>query len=421
MPAPKLNSLLSGATIAGVLGQYFFGFIIEGTGDFLGKNGRVIEFVMEEKIGGDVPIFSLTFKTLDSSIISKLNEGARISCWFGKDINQNKYAEMQIQKFNHSVMDSFYTLVNIKGLIFNGINYLRDNEQKSYPKKTSIEVMKEVASKYFQVTVETSETANDAMNWFRPNHSPHRFLNDVWKRSYLNDNNALIYAIEMSGKFLITDINKISQQKTKWYLKQFKDGDKVPLNTAAYEPDYTIVSDFGLLNNMVTNTKITPIHSSTDGAAKKVSTPKISPVMVSGGLNISGNSPTKTEIERTVDTDNFHDNYSKSRLVNIPKVAMLNSLEVEIHILGRWQDYELLDLIHFTPWRPTKDPNNSEMNSLGGLYAITNITRFFANNRAAIKITISKDGINGQTGSLFGDTPDYLSSLLSPITELLPF
>lgn len=386
--------------MVGVEGQFFISITIEGVGDFLGEGGAIIEFAMEEKVGGDVPAFTLKFKTTDATVISKFNEGAQVQVVFGKSMTDYKYAQMQVQKFDHNVDNSEFITINVKGIIQNGIHYLKDNAQKSYRDYLSSEVLEEVAKPYFEVVKWQAGAPQDTMTWVRPNHTPHRFLQDVWKRSYMGDDNALVYAIEMSGKFLITDIKMIAAQPLKWFLVMYGTDITLP-NTAAYDPNYEIASDFGLLNNMVTNTKKTPIHSMNDGQAKEVVTPAITPVLINGPLNKMKDAPIKTEFQQSIDTDNFHDNYSKARLVTVPQTAMLNSLELNITIENKWQDYLLLDLIHFTPWKPKASAMIAEMQSIGGIYSITRISRFYANNRAGIKITISRDGMNNMSGSWF--------------------
>ena len=373
---------------------------IEGVGDFLGKAGTIKHFVMEEKVGGDVPAFEFAFSTANASVIQQLNEGANVQIVYGKDMLNYKYAQMQVQKFNHHVDDSEFVHVNVKGIIMNGINYLKENEQKSFPKKKSIDVLKETAGKYFEVVDWMSEQPDDEMTWLRPNFTPYKFIQDTWKRSYINDDNAMVIAVEMSGKFLLTDIKMIAQQPTKWWLKQYPLDEVRPM-TAAFNPNYEISSDFGLLNNMITNTKVTPIHSSNDEQSKEVETPSISPLLVAGNINRMKDAPKKTEFEKTIDTDNFHDNYSKARLVNVSKTAMVNSLELNITIENKWQDYLLLDKIHFTPFSSNQKMQVSQMGSVGGEYVITRISRFFADQRAVIMITISRDGMNNMSGGWF--------------------
>jgi len=408
-----VNAFMGNAAIAGVDGQFFFAFQIEGVGDFLGEAGAITNFVMEEKIGGDLPAFTLTFKTTDFSVINRINEGADVSVVFGKSWrsyvsnfvagtvrgNDYKSADMVVQKFTHRITDSEFMVVEVLGLIKNGPEFLRDNEQKAWKKKNSVSVIKEVAEKYFKVDVWTSAEPQDEMNWLRPNTSPSKFIFDTWKRSYMSDNNALVYGIEMNGVFTITDIQMIMDQDggmPKWFIRE-KGVEEKSLNTVDYNPNIKILSDFGLINNMVTHKKVTPLHSMKDGAAKKVETPPLTPMIVGGPLNMMTDQPVKHEYQKLIDTDNFHDNYSKARLISVPRATMMNSLEIEIYIENQWQDYRLFDLIHFQPFRLGK----KKMEEISGIYCITKISRFYGGNRAGIKIVISRDGMNNMQGNLW--------------------
>lgn len=393
--------------LVGVEGQFVFGFKIEGLGNFLGESGTITSFVMEEKIGGDVPAFELKFKTQDASVIKNLNEGAEMYVLFGQSLfGKYKTAEMTIQKFSNEVsQDSEYIHIQISGLLKNGVEYLRENKQEAYKNKSSLHVLKDIASRYFTVFDDmlSVDDTKDAMNWMRPNRPPSRFLDDVWKRSYISDDNALVYGIEMTGTFVITDIVGIMNQSgtiPPWRLEPYGVKDIRPFS-ASYNPSIQVNSEFGLMNNMTTNKKVTPIHSITDGAAKKVETPQLKPALVSGPLNIMKDAPIKYEVQLPIDTTNVSKNYSKSRLITLPKNAMINSVEIDVEIENKWMDYLLFDLVDFVPYAANVDMLSGTLNStLGGTYTITKISRYFANNRAVIKLTLSRDGMNGMTGEL---------------------
>jgi len=405
-----------GRAIVGVEGQYFFAFEIEGLGDFLGDGGHITEFVMEEKIGGDVPAFKLVFKTLDSTILKRLNEGAKVICTFGKSTIENKVAKMTVQKFSYKLDKADFLEITIMGLLKNGVEYLRHPEQASFKDKTSVDVIASVAQKYFNVWNETTRGSDDKMTWIRPNQSSAKFIDDVWKRSYVSDDNILVFGLEMDGWFRITDLKAIMKQPVKWGLQINSPGEYLeksammaassgyiisPGNIVPYNPNIEMTSDFGLLNNTVIHKKTSPIHNITEGANSQVQTPDLKPHF-SSNLNIMKDAPNKFEFQITANALNVHKNYSKSRLVNFPNQALVNSVELNITLDQIWQNYFLFDLIYFNPWRP-KPPAlyATEIDTLGGLYMISRISRFFANNRAVIKITITRDGLNGMEGDLF--------------------
>ena len=95
------------------------------------------------------------------------------------------------------------------------------------------------------------------------------------------------------------------------------------------------------------------------------------------------------------------------------RTSLQNSVELDVIIENKWVEYELLRLIEFIPYRPTL-PNlyEAESETLGGTYVITRISRFFANNRAGIKLTISRDGITGATGE------GLVDSVISPFADV---
>ena len=387
-----------GFASAGVLGQYFFDFEIDGAGDFLGDSGQIHQFIMEERIGGDVPVFELTFSTTDSSILTKINEGSIIQCRFGRDVSDLQYSEMVIQSFNHHVEGADYWIVTLGGILAGTSEYLGNIGQKAHKDKTSKDAMIEEAKVFFTIYDETETETKDEQTWLKMGTSPMKFINDTWKHSYITEDNFLMYGIDFYGNFIVKDLKALLKQEIRWTLSHDMPASDT---TAAYHPDLRFGSEFGLMNHLSLYQKAGFYH---DGATEDTvveQTPKLSTTLIDGDLNItSDGAPILWEVPKIFDKDNVHENFNVSRYINTTRNVLQNSVELNIVIENKWQAYQLFDLIDFVPYRPNVTSDYSvDTQTLAGTYAITRISRFFGDNRAAIEITISRDGINGIEGT----------------------
>ena len=389
-----------GFAMAGVMGQYFFIFDIEGIGDFLGSAGQIHQFAMEEKMGGDVPTFDLTFSTTNFDVISKINEGSIIQCIFGRDMIQWTHSEMTIQAYNQFKQpDTDYWIVSISGMLSYTSKYLAEDGQASFPESTSKDAIIETAAPYFNIIDETHSEMFDEKTWLRMGLTPIKFINETWKHSYMSDENFLIYGIDFAGNFILIDLKALVAQPIKWILAHFQ---PAPPNMAAYNPEIKMDSDFGLLNHLQIYKKKGIYHNGNDEEQLLEETPELKPVLFTGDFNFLDDQPTTWENPVIADKDNEHEMEDYSRYSNMTRSAIQDSVELNIIIENKWQDYQLFDLVEFVPYLSKADAALASYTKIiGGTYAITRISRFFGNNRCGIEITISRDGINTADGDLF--------------------
>ncbi len=390
------------AAIAGVKGQYYFSFELDGAGDFLGKSGKVHQFYMEEKIGGDVPLFKLVFSTTDSNIIKTVNEGSIVKCEFGKDIDDNpSYSEMVVQSFGYEQYGTEYLMCTLEGILRDTSKYMTNVEQKAYPKEFSIDVIKKQVEEYFTWYDETGDDLlmDDKKTWLKMGITPSKFVHETWKNSYISGgDNFLIIAIDFAGNFIVSDIKNILSGNAGGQKFKLTHEESADPTWASYNPNVQPTSDFGLLNELSLYKKKGSFHNANEDKAKTEETPDLQSYLVDS-INVMSDSPIKFELPMIMDSDNNHKNQNASRYSNMTRSSLQDSVELNILIEHKWVNYELLRIVDFVPYRPTLPSLfEAETETLGGEYVITRISRFFANNRAAIEITISRDGVAGGVG-----------------------
>ena len=408
-PGQVVGALSGEAAMAGIVGQYFFLFMMEGSSNFL-HGGQIHSFTMEEKMGGDVPIFEFSFSTLDKTLKNRLHAGTKISCRFGRSMLESKTAELRIQGFKVNEGEhTAYMDVTISGFVENSEAYLREEKQVCYPGKTSKEAIIGTAEDHFNVVDLTTSETDDKKNWIRPNESALKFIYKTWTNSFISDDNFLMIAVNFHRDFLITDLKSVLLKEPKWVLSPGYMGGLT--NHSSYNPAVEMSSAFGLMNQLAIYKKTTPTHSINDEKQSKVETSPPKNQYSTGALNIKDDIQTKSNTQEIIDDTLVHKNELKAPLNNMSKQTLQNSVELNIIIENKWQDYELFDLIMYNPSTDyvTGVPNSGD--NTRGIYCITRISRFYAKQRACTLITISRDGMSNLEGSGLGTWTSSSGSL----------
>jgi hypothetical protein len=136
-------------------------------------------------------------------------------------------------------------------------------KNKSFPKKTSVDVLKELGNEY-GLTVNSYITSNDIMTWLQINQKDNDFINNVLKNSYISEDDFLIAYFDRNNSMNITSILTELKQKDAFVCsydeKKFldkepdlkedtttpKDNDLIKL----YYGDIQITSVAGIINKM---------------------------------------------------------------------------------------------------------------------------------------------------------------------------
>jgi hypothetical protein len=232
------------------------------------------------------------------------------------------------------------------------------------------------------------------------------FVFKTWRDSYISDDNFLIIALRFDRTFDFTDLKSVMSSGVKWHLRNDYKG-SAP-NIASFDVNVEATSDFGLINQMTAYKKVKPMHNSIKAEDSKQETPTQKPNFYSGAGNMSSSAETKTESQVIHDPTNEHKNKEKARFNNMAKQALSNSVELKINIESKWQAYQLLDLIEYTPYTTADQRDDS---GTGGIYVITRISRYYGKDRACTELTISRDGLSGMEGSGLGAVADAVMSL----------
>ena len=258
--------------------------------------------------------------------------------------------------------------------------------------------MMEEAADFFEVIDETGDDLEmeDEFNWVNMGRTGKDYIDYLWKHSRIQGgDNFLTYGIDFEGRWIITDLKKLLTRPLEFKLTHEPSADPM---WASYDPSFTPGSDFGLMNHLSLYTKEGLYHNGNDEKTETLETPELQSFLVDS-INQMKEQPQIVELPTIYDADNVHEHYNLMRYSNTTRSVLQDSVELPIIIENKWVQYQILMLIEFEPVRPI-DPTvyDAETEALGGVYVISKIRRFYENNRAAIEVTISRDGVPGQEG-----------------------
>jgi len=383
--------------IISVEGQFYIHFKIGDYEDFLDNGGALLNFVIQESAGGNLPMFEMEFRTSQVEVIPKLNEGNKIECRFGFDEKDAVDIDLRIQKVLFARESDNYIVITIKGLSGNP-SYLNDSKIKGFLDKNSKEVIKETVEQNgftFKEHESGVSTPSDKQNWIRNNQTPISFVDEVWKHSYINDDDFYLFGITKDSKFLFAQYSKLALEDFKWIL----DVSGYVENSIVYNSDYEIRSNTGLNNAIGVYNRERRAFNIEDGTSENIETPDKKPILASSSkLSITEDEPTN-QMKSVISSSNIHDNYNKAVLNNTSKIILHGTTEIEVRLASKFLPFELFDMVLFLN-NPIDKENQADIGMIAGNYIITEIRRFFYDMSFGTSLILSRDSLNTLEGDL---------------------
>jgi len=222
----------------GINGQFVFGVTLGSFHDFLSL-GDLMEFTIIEDAGSVLPTYLLTFKIFDDVLLSVINDGNQLQVSFGQ--SKDTVTNVTLSIFSHSIQPQGNNckVITLIGLLHKP-DFLTTAKLVNYSKKLStIEVIKMVAARNFQVVSNVTKSYNPHVN-IQPNITDKEFLNKIWTHADLGDSFPVV-GINVRGEFMVHDFKKLLQAGHKWKIGMDKDAIEI-------SPDYISSSNAGFVN-----------------------------------------------------------------------------------------------------------------------------------------------------------------------------
>ncbi len=372
----------------GVDGQYIFKFSIGNNFDFIDNNSLNSFFISEES-GNALPTWSINFDTEDVNILALLNEGNDFKIAFGTDSNNMQEVSLATTKKTYETAGNNRLQISALGVIAS-LSYITIANKQITDKKSSIEVIKEIANKHFRVDTNIN-SSNDSQNWIQPNITDKAFIDQLALHTYLDDS-FLATAICYDNTFRIRDIKKTAIEKYK-----YKFTNNVKQSNDIYRTGISeFVSESGFINCWVGYGREKLIHSLEEGTTDKV-IEDITPLIA-----LTKKLTRRADIEKRsavsgIHNENTHSKYHQAALRNIMGLAVFSSERNRISFDNQLINIHPLDLVMF---KQAEINSNQSSEFESGLYFVGAIGRSLSNSTLTTTIDLYRESSNAIRGDL---------------------
>lgn len=370
----------------GITGKYLCKFKLANIDNFI-REDQLIMFKLIEETGNVLPLFELVFSLSNNFELEKfLNNGNYLDVTFGKDLNNLESIRLYIFDTTKSSVSNNSRMYRTVGV---GVSLTYNSEcfVKTYGGK-SVDVIKEIAGKYFKVIDET-DGSDDEMNWIQPNTNNRKFINELWLHSTLKDKtDTLLVGINASGEFRMRSMIKALSNPAEFtFTSTSIDSDK----TFVYESVPSFQDDRGFSSAIGGQPKSTLLHDSSQNVSMYATPEKIN-TMVNGDQGVSGLG--KRVGKSRISNQNMHSNYQLSYDYNVRNLLMLQSTKAKVTFNNQTIPVNLLDTVLLKTVDNQNSRSASEVDS--GVWFVDKKARIIANKELKTIITLCRDGSNGQ-------------------------
>lgn len=352
--------------------------------DFI-EIGDLELFKIVEEAGGYLPIFEMRFTTFDTKVIQAVNEGNILVVSMGVTPENAFSSRFRITNATTYQAGDNKRMIHMLGM-YDAREYQNNQKVSISEEKSGIEVIREIASRYFKVKGNVTES-QDSQRWIQPTVSDMRHISEIWKHSSLANSFPLI-GVGALGTFIIKDYKKLVTEDPKWKL-QIGQGD----NVIPYDADYSLVSNSGLLNQLYGYGKSKVVNDSETGENSIVE-PESKSRITNTGMN-RGATLTRRIGSQGVQNENTHSTYWDTYDLNMMSFANFSSLELVVPFSNLYSPIELLDLVTFKEASGSSEPS---IGSTSGAYVVSGITRTFSEESLVTILTLSREAFDDMTG-----------------------
>lgn len=169
--------------------------------DFI-EIGDLELFKIVEEAGGYLPIFEMRFTTFDTKVIQAVNEGNILVVSMGVTPENAFSSRFRITNATTYQAGDNKRMIHMLGM-YDAREYQNNQKVSISEEKSGIEVIREIASRYFKVKGNVTES-QDSQRWIQPTVSDMRHISEIWKHSSLANSFPLI-GVGALGTFIIKD------------------------------------------------------------------------------------------------------------------------------------------------------------------------------------------------------------------------
>lgn len=347
----------------------------------------LIEFKYIEQCGLVLPYLYICFNTYNMDLLQYLNEGNIINVSFGRTELEKVDKQFKLTDVSHNTtLDS--AVIKLEALLYiPAFQYTTRN--MLYVDKTSLQLMSEIGSKYFN-TVETSTITKtmDKQTWVQPGISDYEFLKKkVWLHSYINEDTFILAALTNDTLYFKDAKNCLKQDKAWVFIPTGMENDSgKTINYATY----SCRNSFGFTNNMIGRGLINNTFNFETGTYTQT-TSKLKNLLVSQSNNINFNEKDCKNNKFTYITSLQSNNYTKAYDQNVRNLIMFSNFNVFISFSGQYKQIKLLEPAMVLPIVPDV--------AATGAFFIDRICYQIIDKRLWINTTLTKEAPSAVKGT----------------------
>jgi len=359
----------------GIDGQWIFDLADENQKSLI-KVKDLQSFVAIEECGLLLPVFKISFILNDIKSLSYMNEGAILKVALGKNIKDLKYINLQILQVSESTNDA--KIIYLTATLYKP-TYSKTSKCKVYSNKTSVELLKQIISQYFEIISNTS-ISTDRKDWTQFGISDKNFVEYLWFNSHIDNGFLSLGCSAIENKFIIKDIVKSFTSASYDYKMGYTKTEDKDLLISAISGS---AGNYGFYNTWAANdTTILNFNPSTNSFFTKE-------CKMNTLLSTTDKNSKNTKIEKNINKISLHanNNYAQAKVYNMFALSNYSKYSLEVTTIGEFNPIKLLDKIYLDLNKETK--GNEEYFS--GNYLVTRVVRIIQDNAVATKITISRE------------------------------
>lgn len=374
-----------------VTDQALLNITMEGR-DLLGDYYDLQVLNIIEKAGTELPVLTLGFRTVDSNLIYRINEGNPVVVSMGSDNDDLLDSEFLFQnpRFDHSGEGRW--IIQSFGIMSTLPNWAKP--EVSISKKVSgIERIREVVGKVDRIDGASISNSNDSQNWVQYGCPNKTHVDDIWMHCDLGESFPML-AYTLDG-FRIRDALKLFSDKSNnpdWILSNaILTGER---NELLYTEHLGLSQHSGFLNSIGGRGTDQPVFNLDGGYGTMTSTSPYSGLAVTGNLNVSDDF-SNVHNPREVLTRNMHPKYWESYAHNKTQLSVYSTCRIAVTITGYYVPIHPLDIVILRDFDVNQNRGEPlQARAHTGYYIVSRVSYVVENNSFAMEVELVRESIN---------------------------
>ena len=360
--------------------------------DILGDFADLRVLSVIERAGTELPTLGIGFRTIDTDLIYRINEGNPVVVSMGSDNDDLLDSEFLFQnpRFDHAGAGSW--LIQSYAILSTLPKWAKP-EVFTSKKISGIERIRDVAGRVDRIDRASISKSNDSQNWVQYGCPNKLHVDDIWMHCDLGDSFPML-AYTLDG-FRIRDALELFEDKNgspDWILTNSNLTGK--RGELLYTEHLGLTQHNGFLNSIGGRGTDQPIFDIDRGAGSMHSTSPFAGLAVTGDLNVSDDF-TNVHNAREVLTRNMHSKYWESYAHNKTQLSLYSTCRIAVTLTGYYAPIHPLDIVILRDFDVSQDGRDlQQARAHTGYYIVSRVSYVVENNSFAMEIELVRESIN---------------------------